>query len=579
MTAADDTDGFQPCLGHNVVLDPACYDRDFNGDGIVEPQDRAAGFAALLARGMPGPSALVPDADGDGVGDTYDCAPGNAAAWKLPGELTGLTAGPSGLGPDHVALGWDSMAALAGPGTVYDVITGSLSALAADHGYLSWTCLTGNQAATGVDLYQPPPPSGDGRWYLARAENACGRGLWVGGGTPDPGAVDCGLPAPALSIQKTEAADPVPAGGLITYSLAWQNAGNATATGVVISDRVPVNTTFVSASGGGGSPDPSDVVHWTVGTAAPGAAGVVQLVVRAPGPTTAPAVVTNDTYSIDSAETTPLSGAPISTTVLPPPIVAIDLDVATPTTINAARTIPVATSTLDVGVIVNATGTAGIGDVARIVVGIINAFNTGGAQVASVTPIAITDIMPPAASPNNAAFAALAGEFQLGNALVERGVPAGGYAGGAIQYARFRLTFGPRAVGATVRVFVGDAGPASGAVLAMSRVGISGDITADGTPVGGVTGSRPGGGGGDQLHRRDHHLRAVRPEAPANRFSLLPPGRPVGGGRGPRVLGPGVLRVAAAQLPAHLGVGPVPEARAGRAWSAPAGRSAPAART
>jgi len=495
VTAADDSDGFQLCLGQNVVLNPACYDRDFNGDGIVSPNDRAAGFAALLALGKPGPSALVPDQDSDGVGDAYDCAPTNPTAWKVPGEMTGLTAGASGLGPDHVVLAWDSMAALAGPGTVYDVITGSLSSLAADHGYLSWTCLTGNQTTTSVDLYQAPPPLADGRWYLARAENACGGGLWVGGGTPDPAGVDCGLPAPALAIQKSEAADPVPAGGLISYSLAWQNSGNATATGVVIADTVPSGTTFVSASGGG-TPDPSDIVHWSLGTVPAGASGVVQLVVRAPNATTAPLTVANAAYSIDSNETAAVSGSPVTTTVLPPPIVAIDLDPATPTTINSARTISVTSSTLDVGVIVNALGTAGIGDVARIAFGVINAFNTGSAMVASVTPLAITDIMPPAASPNNATFAALMGEFQLGNALVERGVPAGGYAGGATQYARFRLTFGARPIGSTVRVFIGDAGPGTGAVLAMSGVTISGDITADGTPVGGVAGADQGAGAG-----------------------------------------------------------------------------------
>jgi len=229
---------------------------------------------------------------------------------------------------------------------------------------------------------------------------------------------------------------------------------------------------------------------------AAGGSGVVQLVVRAPSPSTVPMTVTNMTYSIDSNETAAVSGAPVTTTVLPPPTVAIDLDVATPTSIDSARTIPVATATLDVGVIVNAAGTAGLGDIARIVFGIINAFNTGGAMVASVTPLAITDIMPPAAPPNNAAFAALAGEFQMGGALVERGVPGGGHAGGAVQYARFRLTFGSRAVGATVRVFIGDAGPGTGAVLAISGAPLSGDATADGTPVGGAAGADQGAGAG-----------------------------------------------------------------------------------
>jgi len=494
VTAADDVDGFMPCMGHNVVLDPACYDRDFNGDGIVQPEDRAAGFAALLARGMPGPSALVPDADNDGVGDVYDCAPADPAAWKIPGPVTGLVVGPSSLGADHVALSWDSQAALAGPATVVDIMTGSLATLAADHGYGSWTCLAGDRTGTVADLVQTAPAVSEGRWYLAGAQNACGHGLWAGGGSPDP-SDDCGAPAPALSIQKTDVADPVPAGGLISYSLAWQNTGAAAATGVVIADTLPTGTTFVSASGGG-SPDPSQTVHWSLGTVTAGGSGVVQLVVRAPNTITSPTIVTNGIYSIDSAETVAVSGAPVTTTVLPPPTVAIDLDPATPTTVDSARTISLTTSTLDVGVIVNATGTAGFGDIARIVFGVINTFNTGGATVTSITPLAITDLMPPAASPNNATFAALAGEFQFGGALIERGVSGGGYAGGAIQFARFRITFGSRATGATVRVFVGDAGPGSPAVLSMAGVAISGDATADGTPVGGVAGSDQGAAAG-----------------------------------------------------------------------------------
>src|SRR5439155_1790489 len=57
--------------------------------------------------------------------------------------------------------------------------------------------------------------------------------------------------APVLMVSATDAPDPAAAGGTITYTLAYSNTGNSGATAVVLSDTVPVNTTDVSASGGG----------------------------------------------------------------------------------------------------------------------------------------------------------------------------------------------------------------------------------------------------------------------------------------------------------------------------------------
>ncbi len=89
----------------------------------------------------------------------------------------------------------------------------------------------------------------------------------------------------------------------------------------------------------------------------------------------------------------------------------IDLDPSTPTTIDSARTLSPTMTTLDVGVIVNAVGSAGFGDIARIAFGVTNSFNTGGATVTSITPLAITDLMVPMAPPYNAYFGSLAEEF------------------------------------------------------------------------------------------------------------------------------------------------------------------------
>src|SRR5262245_13691218 len=48
--------------------------------------------------------------------------------------------------------------------------------------------------------------------------------------------------APVMTISKTDTPDPVNAGSNITYTLSYSNAGNMNATGVVITDTIPANT-------------------------------------------------------------------------------------------------------------------------------------------------------------------------------------------------------------------------------------------------------------------------------------------------------------------------------------------------
>src|SRR5206468_7027655 len=88
--------------------------------------------------------------------------------------------------------------------------------------------------------------------------------------------------SPVLAISKGDAPDPVSAGSNITYTLSYSDTGNANATGVVITDTIPANTTFVSATAGGTLA--AGVVTWSLGIVSAGSAGSVQLVVRADSP-------------------------------------------------------------------------------------------------------------------------------------------------------------------------------------------------------------------------------------------------------------------------------------------------------
>jgi uncharacterized repeat protein (TIGR01451 family) len=127
--------------------------------------------------------------------------------------------------------------------------------------------------------------------------------------------------APILTIAKTAAPSPVAPGSNLTYTLAYSNAGNANASGVVITDTLPANTTFVSATGGGTLS--GGVVTWSLGALNAGASGSVQLVVRVASPLANGTVITNSTYGIDSTETLPVAGASVNTTVSSAPILTI----------------------------------------------------------------------------------------------------------------------------------------------------------------------------------------------------------------------------------------------------------------
>ena len=86
------------------------------------------------------------------------------------------------------------------------------------------------------------------------------------------------VPAPDLAIAKTGPAQ-VTEGTNITYTLTARNLGPTTATGVTVSDPVPANSTFVSASAGCALA--AGVVTCTAGTLAPGASQVFTIVVKA----------------------------------------------------------------------------------------------------------------------------------------------------------------------------------------------------------------------------------------------------------------------------------------------------------
>lgn len=108
------------------------------------------------------------------------------------------------------------------------------------------------------------------------------------------------VPRPKLTLSKSANLLKIAPGAQVIFTLAYQNIGKASATGVVITDTIPAGFAFVEASNSG--TNASGVVTWNIGTVAAGASGSVTLTLKADDPYTGsnPAV---NSATIDSAQT------------------------------------------------------------------------------------------------------------------------------------------------------------------------------------------------------------------------------------------------------------------------------------
>jgi hypothetical protein len=100
-------------------------------------------------------------------------------------------------GAERVELAWESLDAVVGSDTQYDVVVGTLSQLRADRGFARATCLASGVSDTPIIRNRVTSTPGDGEYYLVRGRNFCGVGTWGDGSeTPDPrDALDAGAPS------------------------------------------------------------------------------------------------------------------------------------------------------------------------------------------------------------------------------------------------------------------------------------------------------------------------------------------------------------------------------------------------
>src|SRR3972149_3926417 len=83
--------------------------------------------------------------------------------------------------------------------------------------------------------------------------------------------------APDLILTKADSPDPVTVGAHLTYTFTLQNQGTAAATGVTLTDMLPVGVVFVSAPR---RPRASGAVLCTLGPLTPSASAVVTVTVK-----------------------------------------------------------------------------------------------------------------------------------------------------------------------------------------------------------------------------------------------------------------------------------------------------------
>jgi len=155
---------------------------------------------------------------------------------------------------------------------------------------------------------------------------------------------------PDLTITKTDGNVTVTTGDLITYTLGYNNVGNQNATGVVISETVPANTTFNSAGSTSGwsctnGAIAGSVCNFTIGNLSVGTSGSVNFAVTTNA--TIPAGVNNitNTATITDDGTNGIDPTPLNNQATEPTPITATPDIVITKTDGQTTVLPSQTLT------------------------------------------------------------------------------------------------------------------------------------------------------------------------------------------------------------------------------------------
>ena len=118
-----------------------------------------------------------------------------------------------------------------------------------------------------------------------------------------------------LAVSKTDAPDPVDAGGDLTYTINWSVTGNEPARDAKIVDTLPAQVTFVSATGGGVHDPVARTITWNLGELMTPQSGSFSVAVKVKTPLYNGAKLTNMVHFSDTTPGSTPAHAEVETTV------------------------------------------------------------------------------------------------------------------------------------------------------------------------------------------------------------------------------------------------------------------------
>jgi uncharacterized repeat protein (TIGR01451 family) len=280
-------------------------------------------------------TAGQPDAGGAYAGGTYTL---HSGFWSIAAGGTGATADLSITKTDGAAtavpgqgLTYTIVASNAGPAAVTAAVVAD--ALPAAVTGASWTCTASAGSAC--------PPSGNGDIAASVDLLAGGAATFVLTGTIAPGAVgtlantatiapptgvvdpvagnnaatdtDSLTPRADLSLVKSDSPDPVAPGGALTYTLTVTNLGPSASPGMTVTDALPGQVTFVSATAG--CAQAAGTVTCTLGSLAP-AAGATVTIQTTVSPSATTSLSNTATVTGGATDPTPGNDADTEPTIL-----------------------------------------------------------------------------------------------------------------------------------------------------------------------------------------------------------------------------------------------------------------------